>query len=170
MSDPAHLLSLSDNAVKRVSFLMTQEENPDVMLRVVVDGGGCAGFQYGFSFDNKKTDDDIIVEQDGVKLVTDNMSLMYLAGSQIDFVEDMIGAFSQDAVKSHQSDELRNFVGVNQFGVAEDFGFDAEMFLDGFLVFGDLFGEFFFGVISGQGVVVCLGENFDLPGFYEIFE
>jgi iron-sulfur cluster insertion protein len=92
MSDPAHLLSLSDNAVKRVSFLMTQEENPDVMLRVVVDGGGCAGFQYGFSFDNIKTDDDVIVEQDGVKLVTDNMSLMYLAGSQVDFVEDMIGA------------------------------------------------------------------------------
>jgi iron-sulfur cluster insertion protein len=92
MSDPAQLLSLSENAVKRVSFLMSREESPDVMLRVVVDGGGCAGFQYGFSFDNSKTDDDVLIEQDGVKLVTDNMSLMYLAGAQIDFVEDMIGA------------------------------------------------------------------------------
>ena len=92
MTNAATMLSLSDSAVKRVAYLMSQEENPDVMLRVVVNGGGCAGFQYGFSFDDSKTDDDVVIEQAGVKLVTDNMSLMYLAGAQIDFVEDMIGA------------------------------------------------------------------------------
>ena len=92
MTNAATMLSLSDSAVKRVAYLMSQEENPDVMLRVVVNGGGCAGFQYGFSFDDNKTDDDVLIEQAGVKLVTDNMSLMYLAGAQIDFVEDMIGA------------------------------------------------------------------------------
>ena len=87
-----NMLSLSDSAVKRVSFLKSQEENPDVMLRVMVNGGGCAGFQYAFSFDAEKTDDDVLIEQDGVTVVTDNLSLMYLAGAQIDFVEDMIGA------------------------------------------------------------------------------
>ena len=92
MTNAATMLSLSDSAVKRVAYLMSQEENPDVMLRVVVNGGGCAGFQCGFSFDDSKTDDDVVIEQAGVKLVTDNMSLIYLAGAQIDFVEDMIGA------------------------------------------------------------------------------
>ncbi|MDA0368937.1 MAG: iron-sulfur cluster insertion protein ErpA [Proteobacteria bacterium] len=92
MAEAPTMLSLSESAEKRVSFLMTQEDNPNVMLRVVVNGGGCAGFQYGFSFDDSKTDDDVLIEQGDVKVVTDNMSLMYLAGAQIDFVEDMIGA------------------------------------------------------------------------------
>lgn len=92
MNAPTALLSLSDSAAKRVSWLMSQENNPDAMLRVTVDGGGCAGFQYSFSFDDAKTADDVVIEQDGIRIVTDNMSLMYLAGAQIDFVEDMIGA------------------------------------------------------------------------------
>ena len=92
MTDANSFFSLSPSAVKRVSFLMTQEDNPEVMLRVTVNGGGCAGFQYAFAFDAEKTDDDVLIEQDGVTVVTDNLSLMYLAGAEIDFVEDMIGA------------------------------------------------------------------------------
>jgi iron-sulfur cluster insertion protein len=85
-------LMLSDNAAKRVSELRVQENRPDAILRVTVSSGGCSGFQYGFDFDDKVTADDVVVEKNGVKLVTDNMSLLYLAGSQVDYVEDMMGA------------------------------------------------------------------------------
>lgn len=85
------LLSLSDSAVKRVGVLLENEAG-EKMLRVAVSGGGCSGFQYGFSFDATRNDDDEMIEQDGIKVVIDNMSLMYIAGSQIDFVEDLIGS------------------------------------------------------------------------------
>lgn len=87
----ATLLSLSDSAVHRVNALLENEAD-GTMLRVTVSGGGCSGFQYGFSFDATKNDDDELVEQDGISVVVDNMSLMYVAGSQIDFVEDLIGS------------------------------------------------------------------------------
>ena len=88
-------LSMTPNAVKRVSFLMKSEAEDSSMLRVTVSGGGCAGFQYSFSFSDEKTDDDVLIEQDGITIVTDNISLLYLAGSQIDYTEDLVGsAFS----------------------------------------------------------------------------
>ena len=88
-------LSLTPNAVKRIEALMDQEGESSSMLRVQVSGGGCAGFQYGFSFASERSEDDVLIEQDGVIMVTDNMSLLYLAGSQIDYVEDLVGsAFS----------------------------------------------------------------------------
>lgn len=88
-------LSLTPSAVKRIEVLMDQEGEAGSMLRVQVSGGGCAGFQYGFSFASERFEDDVLIEQDGVKMVTDNMSLLYLAGSQIDYVEDLVGsAFS----------------------------------------------------------------------------
>lgn len=85
-------LSLSDSAAKRIALIKEQENRPAAMLRVTVSSGGCSGFQYGFVFDETTTPDDIIIEKDGVRVVTDNMSLLYLAGSQIDFTEDMMGA------------------------------------------------------------------------------
>ncbi len=88
-------LSMTPNAVKRVSFLMKSEAEDSSMLRVTVSGGGCAVFQYSFSFSDEKTDDDVLIEQDGITIVTDNISLLYLAGSQIDYTEDLVGsAFS----------------------------------------------------------------------------
>ncbi|MBL41373.1 MAG: iron-sulfur cluster insertion protein ErpA [Rhodospirillaceae bacterium] len=88
-------LSMTPNAVKRVSFLMKSEAEDSSMLRVTVSGGGCAGFQYSFSFSDEKTDDDVLIKQDGITIVTDNISLLYLAGSQIDYTEDLVGsAFS----------------------------------------------------------------------------
>lgn len=85
-------LTVSESAAKRIAILRDQEGNPDVMLRVTVLGGGCSGFQYNFGFDTQSAEDDVLVERGGITVVTDSMSLLYLAGSEIDYVEDMIGA------------------------------------------------------------------------------
>ncbi len=89
---PGAPITVSESAAKRIAFLMDQEGDPEVMLRVTVNGGGCSGFQYGFGFDKTRNDDDVVVERDGVTVVTDSMSLLYLAGAEIDYVEDLIGA------------------------------------------------------------------------------
>lgn len=85
-------ITVSENAAKRIAFLREQEGNPDVMLRVTVLGGGCSGFQYNFDFDTESNDDDVLVERGDITVVTDSMSLLYLSGSEIDYVEDLIGA------------------------------------------------------------------------------
>ncbi|WP_142850280.1 iron-sulfur cluster insertion protein ErpA [Telmatospirillum sp. J64-1] len=85
-------LNLTESAAKRVQFLMKAEGNPNLMLRVSVSGGGCSGFQYGFSLDEARNDDDILFEQHGVKLVVDEASLDLLAGSNVDYVEELVGA------------------------------------------------------------------------------
>ena len=88
-------LSLTANAAKRVAWLIEQEDEAALMLRVSVSGGGCSGFQYGFSFDSKVNDDDRTFERDGVVAVIDETSLELLAGSEIDFVEDLGGSSFQ---------------------------------------------------------------------------
>ena len=65
------------------------------MLRVSVSGGGCSGFQYGFDLVSEQTDDDLALEKDGVTVLVDSISLMYLSGSEIDFVDDLMGASFQ---------------------------------------------------------------------------
>ena len=85
-------LTMSESAAKRIAFLAQQEGEPGIMLRVTVSGGGCAGFSYGFDFDKDRGEDDVLIQRDGVVVVTDPTSLLYLAGAEIDFVEDMIGA------------------------------------------------------------------------------
>ena len=90
MTDAPALL-LSENAAKRISHLAAQESKP-VMFRIAVSGGGCAGFQSGFSCDDTKNADDRRFEPNGVRGVIDTTSLAYLAGSQVDFVEDLVGA------------------------------------------------------------------------------
>jgi iron-sulfur cluster insertion protein len=88
-------VTLTKNAVERVAFLRQQESAPNAFLRLAVSGGGCSGFQYGFSFDDARTSDDIAFEHDGVTLVVDNVSLELVRGAEIDFVEDMMGASFQ---------------------------------------------------------------------------
>ena len=88
-------LSLSASAAKRVAWLLEQEEQPDLMLRVSVSGGGCSGFQYGFSFDDTVNPDDRTFERDGATAVIDEASLELLAGSEIDYVEELVGASFQ---------------------------------------------------------------------------
>lgn len=89
------VLALSASAARRVSELMRAENNDGLMLRVAVSGGGCSGFQYGFSFDDTVRDDDLTFERDGVRVVVDDISLDLLNGSEIDYVEELIGSSFQ---------------------------------------------------------------------------
>ena len=88
-------VEVTEAAAKRIARLIEEEGQPELMLRVSVSGGGCSGFQYGFSFDDTLGADDRTVERDGVTVVIDEVSLGLLAGSRIDFVEDLIGASFQ---------------------------------------------------------------------------
>ncbi|OSM07178.1 iron-sulfur cluster insertion protein ErpA [Magnetofaba australis] len=85
-------VTLTDNAAKKLSELIAEENNPNLKLRIFVSGGGCSGFQYGFTFDENQDDTDIMVEKDGVKVLVDAVSINHLRGSEIDFVEDLNGA------------------------------------------------------------------------------
>ena len=85
-------LVFTDNAVAKVADLIAEEGNPDLKLRVFVQGGGCSGFQYGFTFDEISNDDDMIVEKGGVQLLIDSMSFQYLVGAEIDYKEDLTGS------------------------------------------------------------------------------
>jgi iron-sulfur cluster insertion protein len=82
----------TDAAAKKVSELIRDEDNPDLKLRVFISGGGCSGFQYGFTFDEQIEDGDSSIENQGVVLVIDPMSAQYLMGAEIDYKEDLQGA------------------------------------------------------------------------------
>jgi iron-sulfur cluster insertion protein len=82
----------TEAASAKVKDLVTEEENPELKLRVYVTGGGCSGFQYGFSFDEDKAEDDFVVEKEGVSLVVDALSFQYLVGSRVDYKEDLEGS------------------------------------------------------------------------------
>jgi iron-sulfur cluster insertion protein len=85
-------LVFTDAAAAKVSELIREEANPNLKLRVFVQGGGCSGFQYGFTFDENLEDGDTRVENGGVTLLIDPMSIQYLAGAEIDYREDIEGA------------------------------------------------------------------------------
>lgn len=85
-------LIFSHAAAAKVKELIAEEGNDALMLRVFISGGGCSGFQYGFTFDENITDGDTVVENDGVKLLIDPMSFQYLAGAEIDYSEGLEGA------------------------------------------------------------------------------
>ncbi len=83
---------VTDSAIAKVKSLVEEEDNPDLKLRVYVTGGGCSGFQYGFTFDEALADDDSVVEKDGVKVVVDAMSYPYLVGAKVDYEEGLQGS------------------------------------------------------------------------------
>ena len=85
------MVSMTQNAVQRLKTLIAEKEKTDLMLRVYVQGGGCSGFQYGFQFEEQREKDDFEFERDGVKLLVDSMSFQYLAGSEINFIDDLMG-------------------------------------------------------------------------------
>lgn len=85
-------LVFTDSAAKKVSALILGEGNPNLMLRVFVQGGGCSGLSYGFEFDEAVQDGDTCVENQGVKLLVDPMSVQYLSGAEIDYREGLDGA------------------------------------------------------------------------------
>ncbi|WP_439241107.1 iron-sulfur cluster insertion protein ErpA [Lonepinella sp. BR2474] len=92
MSEISVPINFTDAAANKVKALITDEENLALKLRVYITGGGCSGFQYGFTFDEKVNDGDLTVENSGVQLVVDPMSLQYLIGGTIDYVEGLEGS------------------------------------------------------------------------------
>ncbi|TCJ15401.1 iron-sulfur cluster insertion protein ErpA [Parasulfuritortus cantonensis] len=92
MSDMPTPLNFSDSAANKVKELIAEEGNPDLKLRVFVTGGGCSGFQYGFTFDEVQNDDDTSMEKNGVTLLIDSMSMQYMMGAEIDYTEGLEGA------------------------------------------------------------------------------
>jgi len=83
-------VTLSDRAAKRISAILSKEGD-GTALRVSVSGGGCSGFQYNFDLVTEREDDDIVLQKDGATVYVDAMSLDYMGGSEIDFVDDLIG-------------------------------------------------------------------------------
>jgi len=94
---PAPLI-FTESAASKVKQLIDEEGNPSLKLRVFVQGGGCSGFQYGFTFDEETNDDDTVMEKNGVHLLIDAMSYQYLVGAEIDYKDDLEG--SQFVIKN----------------------------------------------------------------------
>lgn len=85
--------SLTERAAQRIGAILAAEAQSNVKLRITVSGGGCSGFQYGFDLDDRDEDGDIAVEREGAKVVIDGMSLMYMIGCELDYVEDLTGSY-----------------------------------------------------------------------------
>jgi iron-sulfur cluster insertion protein len=92
-------LDFTAAAARKVAALIAEEGNPALKLRVYISGGGCSGFQYGFSFDEERAEDDLALERDGVTLLVDPLSLQYLMGAEVDYRESLQGC----AVRHPQS-------------------------------------------------------------------
>lgn len=90
-TDPG--LRISDSAARRIRAIKERDGTPDALLRISVSGGGCSGFQYQFSFDEAVGADDVVFERGGVKVVVDRMSLELVNGSEVSFVEDLVGSY-----------------------------------------------------------------------------
>lgn len=86
------MLTLSDSAKNKLKEIFLEEDNPDTKLRVFVQGGGCSGFQYGFTFDEIANEDDFMLEYSDIKILIDAMSAQYLDSAEIDYVEDINGS------------------------------------------------------------------------------
>jgi iron-sulfur cluster insertion protein len=91
-------ITITESAVVKIADLLAEENNPNLKLRTFVQGGGCSGFSYGFTFDEEQNDDDFVIERTGVKVLVDAMSYQYLVGAEIDYKEDVMG--SQFTIKN----------------------------------------------------------------------
>lgn len=86
------MIEITNSAVAKITDLLAEENNPNLKLRTFVQGGGCSGFQYGFTFDEEQAEDDFIVEKNGIILLVDSMSMQYLTGATIDYKDELMGA------------------------------------------------------------------------------
>lgn len=91
-------INITENCLIKVKDLLAEENNPNLKLRVFVQGGGCSGFQYGFTFDEDQNEDDFLVTKQSVNFLIDSMSYQYLSGASIDYKEDVMG--SQFVIKN----------------------------------------------------------------------
>jgi iron-sulfur cluster insertion protein len=85
-------VNVTESAVSKISELLAEEGNPKLKLRTFVQGGGCSGFQYGFTFDEEQTDDDFVIERTGMTILIDAMSMQYMLGATIDYKEDIMSS------------------------------------------------------------------------------
>ena len=93
------MITVTDSAVAKIKELLAEEDNPNMKVRMFVQGGGCSGFQYGFTLDDQGAqEDDFVIEKDGVELLIDAMSSQYVQGAEVDWKEDAMGA--QFAIKN----------------------------------------------------------------------
>ncbi len=83
-------MNLESNAVAKLKDILAEENNPNIKLRVFVQGGGCSGFSYGFTLDEEQNEDDFDFEYEGIKVLVDSMSFQYLQGASIDYKEDLM--------------------------------------------------------------------------------
>lgn len=109
------MINVTENCVRKVQELITEEGNPDLKLRVFVQGGGCSGFQYGFTFDEIVNEDDFDITISGIKFLVDSMSAQYLQGAHIDYVEDLQGS----------SFTIKNPNAVTTCGCGSSFSYDV---------------------------------------------
>jgi iron-sulfur cluster insertion protein len=86
------MITITSSAVTKIADLLAEENNPNLKLRTFVQGGGCSGFSYGFTFDEEQNEDDFVIEQSTIKLLIDAMSMQYLQGAEIDYKEDLSGS------------------------------------------------------------------------------
>jgi len=85
-------INITDPCYEKVADLLAEENNPALALRVFVQGGGCSGFQYGFTFDDVQSEDDFVIEERNIKVLVDSMSYQYLVGATVDYKEDQYGS------------------------------------------------------------------------------
>ena len=85
-------ITITESAVAKIADLLAEENNPNLKLRTFVQGGGCSGFSYGFTFDEETNEDDFEISKTGITILIDAMSMQYLAGAEIDYKEDMMGS------------------------------------------------------------------------------
>lgn len=86
------MIEVTETAVNKIVDLLVEENNPKLKLRTFVQGGGCSGFQYGFTFDEEQNEDDFVIERPGMTLLIDAMSMQYLTGATIDYKEELMGS------------------------------------------------------------------------------
>jgi len=103
-------ITLSQSAAKRINQIMAKEA-PGSKLRISVNGGGCSGFEYAFDIDTQVKDDDLVIERDGAVVIVDEISAQYMEGSEIDFVDDLIG----------QSFQIKNPLATSSCGCGTSF-------------------------------------------------
>jgi iron-sulfur cluster insertion protein len=86
------MITITDNATVKLRDILAEENNPDLKLRIFVQGGGCSGMSYGFTLDEVANEDDFTLDESGVQVLVDSMSMQYLTGASIDYKEDLMGA------------------------------------------------------------------------------
>lgn len=86
------MIEIKPSAIAKIKDLIAEENNPDLKLRIFVQGGGCSGFSYGFTFDESVNEDDFDLEFDGMHLLVDSMSSQYLQGAEVDYTENLMGS------------------------------------------------------------------------------